>query len=602
MPPVTSTPSHIVQVGDSDTGGGAAHAMVGLHDSLRRLGVDSHLLLRHGSLGDDRETIATRGDADDSSARLRDALVRQYVELNRTDATNTHFSLYIDGADASRLPVVDAAKVVHLHWTASFQTSADVRALLEVKPVVWTLHDLGPLTGGCHFPAGCEHYTDTCSHCPQLARDPFGITATTLRDKKAQWQGSRLTFIAPSRSMEAFARRSALVHDLGASAVHIPHGVDVQMFRPLAKAAARRALDIPVDGFYVLCGSHHNAEKRKGLSIVHRVMAAAGAARGADAPALTLMTVGEPKLDVPNEREYAVVQLGHAALATMPTVYAAADVFLHPSVEDNFPCMLLESSSCGTPAIAFDVGGVGEIVRDGVSGRTVPVFDEAGMAAALAALLDDPERLQRMSRDARTRAVELFGDLAWARRHVELYEELASACPAAPRARPRATGLDQVFPRWSAACLVAELDSAGERVSALAAELEAKSEHIAALQQQLREKETEVGAVHQVATERERLTERLHDDAERLRELAMTLERGVRERDDLLAGLRTTIEEQRGEIELVHRVATERKRLVEDLHRIAQERAALIERLTAQVEKVDAGARTGSLRPASSAV
>ncbi|HWT06148.1 MAG TPA: hypothetical protein VN224_10360, partial [Xanthomonadales bacterium] len=128
------------------------------------------------------ETVATRGDADECFPAVREAMVRQYVELNRTSISNTHFTLHIDGADVSRLPLVASSDIVHLHWTASFQTPADVRALLETKAVVWTLHDLEPLTGGCHFPAGCERYVDDCADCPQLVRDPFRITATTLRD------------------------------------------------------------------------------------------------------------------------------------------------------------------------------------------------------------------------------------------------------------------------------------------------------------------------------------------------------------------------------------------------------------------------------------
>ena len=248
----------IVHIGDSDSGGGAANAMSRLHEALQRRGVDSRLLVRNGSVsGHPDETVATRGDADELFPAVRDAVVRQYVELNRTGISNTHFSLHVDGADLSRVPLVAASDIVHLHWTASFQTAADVRALFDAKPVVWTLHDLEPLTGGCHFPAGCEGYTGDCAGCPQLLRDPFQVTATTLRDKTTLWAGCRPTFVAPSRYMADRARRSAVVQRADASIVHIPHGIDVEAFRPRSKAAARQALGVPVDGLYVLCGSNH---------------------------------------------------------------------------------------------------------------------------------------------------------------------------------------------------------------------------------------------------------------------------------------------------------------------------------------------------------
>ena len=433
----------IAHLGDSDGGGGAANAMSRLHDALQRLGVDSHVLVRESATaGNDGETIATRGDADESFPAVRAAVIRQYVELNRTSISNTHFSLHIDGADLSRVPLVASSDVVHLHWTASFQTPGDVQALLAAKPVVWTLHDLEPLTGGCHFPAGCEGYVDDCAHCPQLLRDPFRITATTLRDKKKLWAGSRPTLIAPSRDIAERARRSAVAQRAEASIVHIPHGIDVEVFRPGSKAAARRELGLPVHGLYVLCGSNYNAEKRKGLRFLKGVLAAASAGSEPAPLDLTVLTVGEPKLDPQDLGDITVVQLGRVSLDAMPSVYAAADVFLHPSVEDNFPGMLLESLSCGVPAIAFDVGGVPDIVQDGVCGRLVAAGDELAMGAALSSLVRDVEGLQRMSERARAHIEEHFSDMAVARKHVELYEDVLTN-RAAPASRHGRFGRDR---------------------------------------------------------------------------------------------------------------------------------------------------------------
>jgi glycosyltransferase involved in cell wall biosynthesis len=588
----------IVHIGDSDSGGGAAHAMSRLHEALQRVGVDSHLLVRNSSApGNAVETIATRGDADDLFPAVREAVVRQYVELNRTSLTNTHFSLHIDGADVSRLSLVASSDIVHLHWTASVQTPGDVRALFVAKPVVWTLHDLEPLTGGCHFPAGCEGYVDDCADCPQLQRDPFRVTATTLHDKKTLWAGGRPTFVAPSRYMAECARRSAVARHTGASIVHIPHGIDVDAFRPRSKAAARHALGVPVDGLYVLCGSNYNLEKRKGLRFLNRALAAAKAGSQLDPSKLKLLTVGEPKLDLDDLDGADVIQLGRVPVDVMPSVYAAADVFLYPSVEDNFPCMLLESLSCGTPAIAFDIGGVADIVQDEVCGRLVAVGDELAMAAALSSLVRDRQKLQHMSEGARAYIEEHFSDLSIARKHAELYDDVAKnrRPPGAPAGRSQRGGIEDIFPRWSTACLVQELALEHERAAGLVEESHAKSEHIAALEReaaelaqsladqsrQVQEKEAEVTAIHEVAEERKALAEELHASAASIEALAANLQREVRERDDLLAKLEATIDEQRAEIELVHRVAAERKALAENLHASA----AGIEALAANLQK-----------------
>jgi glycosyltransferase involved in cell wall biosynthesis len=625
----------VVHIGDSDSGGGAANAMSRLHGALQRAGVDSHVLVRNSRApGNGVETIATRGDADDLFPAVREAVIRQYVENNRTSLTNTHFSLHIDGADLSRVPVVASSDIVHLHWTASFQTPADAGALFGAKPVVWTLHDLEPLTGGCHFPAGCEGYVDDCADCPQLVRDPFRITATTLRDKKTLWAGDRPTFVAPSRDIAERARRSAVAQRARASIVHIPHGIDVEVFRPGSKAAARAALGVPVDGLYVLCGSNYNAERRKGLRFLDRVLAAATADSQLGPSKLKLLTVGEPKLDVHDLGGVDVIQLGRVSVDMMPSVYAAADVFLHPSVEDNFPLMLLESLSCGTPAIAFDVGGVPDILQDGVCGRLAGAGDALAMAAALSCLALDGPRRQRMGENARSHVEEHFNGVSIARQHAELYADIAGS-RTAPRTRtapPPSAGIEEIFSRWSAACLVQELALAHEQ----AAESRAKSERIAALEReaaafalnladqsrQVQEKEAELSAIHEVAEERKALVEALHASAASIEALAERLQAEVEVRDDLLAKREATIGEQRAEIELVHDVAAERRVLIAALegeatglalnladqsrqvqekeaeltaiHGVAEERKALAEKLHASAASIEAS--TASLQ------
>src|SRR6202011_265504 len=107
---------------------------------------------------------------------------------------------------------------------------------------------------------------------------------------------------------------------------------------------------------------------RKGMRFLSRVLAAATAHSPLDPLKLTLLTVGEPKIDLHDLDGVDVIQLGRVSVDVMPSVYAAADVFLHPSVEDNFPLMVLESLSCGTPVIAFDVGGVADSVRHACHG------------------------------------------------------------------------------------------------------------------------------------------------------------------------------------------------------------------------------------------
>ena len=167
----------VVHINASDQQGGPALALRRLHQALREHGVDSRLLVQDKSSDDDSvEVLAGAFPTDPTLCRRMDVIQRVYRDRNRTEITNTHFSLSLLGLDLSQHPTVRDADLIHLHWVASFQTPQTLRSLLTLdKPIVWTLHDLEPFTGGCHFPAGCSAFQASCTGCPQLRSDPFGV-------------------------------------------------------------------------------------------------------------------------------------------------------------------------------------------------------------------------------------------------------------------------------------------------------------------------------------------------------------------------------------------------------------------------------------------
>ena len=167
-------PVKIVHLTATEGRGGAGIASARLCQALRSLGHDSQLLVAERSCKYPFATkFHTRADQDQMIGLRKRAIDNQYIHNNRTEWSNTHFTAYVDGADLSRHPSIEQADIVHLHWIGSIQTPLDVRLLSRARPVVWTLHDFEPMTGGCHFPAGCNGFTTTCQDCLQLKQDPF---------------------------------------------------------------------------------------------------------------------------------------------------------------------------------------------------------------------------------------------------------------------------------------------------------------------------------------------------------------------------------------------------------------------------------------------
>jgi alpha-maltose-1-phosphate synthase len=107
-------------------------------------------------------------------------------------------------------------------------------------------------------------------------------------------------------------------------------------------------------------------------------------------------------------------------------LYSHAAVFCCPSVYEPFGLINLEAMACGTPVVASTVGGILEVVVDGVTGLLVPPGQPAALAAALTSVLQDPERARMMGRAGRARVEERFSWASVAERTERVYADAIS--------------------------------------------------------------------------------------------------------------------------------------------------------------------------------
>ena len=371
----------VLHLSTSDIAGGAARSAMRLHEGLLALGVESDMLVaRKTSDLPSVQNIVPPG------RRFWDFLERRIIGRNRTDISNTHFTFGESGLDISRHPLVRAADVLHLHWVTHFLSSSSLAALAALgKPMVWTLHDMRPLTGGCHFSAGCEGFTRDCTPCQQLRRDPLHTASRSLADQRAV--AADISVVAPSRWLAECARRSAIF--AGSRVEVIPYGINTAEFFPMPRAEARAQLGLPAERPLILFGADVASDRRKGAA---ELVAAFHQLPGAP----QLMCFGKLKGRF-SELGDRVIPLGYLrSSAELRAAYSAADVFALPSLEDNLPNTLIEALACGTPVAAFNVGGIPDILTDGVNGRLAECGDTAALATALADLLGAPSLASKL--------------------------------------------------------------------------------------------------------------------------------------------------------------------------------------------------------------
>jgi glycosyltransferase involved in cell wall biosynthesis len=210
----------------------------------------------------------------------------------------------------------------------------------------------------------------------------------------------------------------------------IPNGVDEVLFRPIEKSWARDILGLPRDGIQALfIAAGGGSDPNKGFDLFCEAIAVMGA-RGAGSNVLPVFA-GAPKLpaDVPAECGSFMVLGSISDERVLGLAYSAADITVVPSRQENLANTVLESLACGTPVAAFDIGGMPDMVEDGINGVLAKPYSAEHLASRMEWCLSDGERLKRMRDAARRTILDEFTLMRQARRYRELYEELAADQP-----------------------------------------------------------------------------------------------------------------------------------------------------------------------------
>ena len=436
----------ILQISTYDIRGGAARAAYRLHQGLHEIGQDCRMLVRHKDLRDDAVFCVAPEDLEekDDQEFLLDVVVQgQYINAHRTDMSNTIFSLPYSGLDLSTLPMIKAADIINLHWVARYQSLLTLNRLFSLgKPVVWTLHDQWAFTGGCHYAAGCRKYRTDCMECPQLNDDPFNLPAAILRDKQELFKNADLTIVTPSRWMAECARKSRLFKDLRVEV--IPNSLEIDLYTPVPKAEAKGKMGLESDVVTLLFGGEDGNEKRKGfkalVAAIQYCLKDEKFQSLLEDEKLRLICFGHPN-DQIGSFGVPVQSLGYLdSDEKISDAYSGADIFVLPSLEDNLPNTILEAMSCGTPVVAFDTGGIPEMVENGVTGQIVPLGDSVKMGEALLSLIFGPDERKAMGKECRKRIEERYVLNMQARAYLELYEELVKVNGKARQVPPAVPG------------------------------------------------------------------------------------------------------------------------------------------------------------------
>jgi glycosyltransferase involved in cell wall biosynthesis len=318
--------------------------------------------------------------------------------------------------------VLAHADIVNLHWISGL---IDIPTFFRNMPlpVVWTLHDMNPFTGGCHYDLGCSRYVERCGSCPQLgSKSEIDLSRKVWLLKNRIYQHAcqkRLHVVVPSRWLGNEAGRSSLFSE--APITLIPNGVDVNVFDQYDSTGIRDVFGISRSDKVVLFLADSVSNRRKGFSDLIRGLREAQGTRD-----VKLVSVGRGRQRFDADRTH--IHLGPIENeGLLALVFNLARVFVIPSHQDNLPNTVLEALACGTPVVGYRVGGIPEAITDGCNGLLVSPGKADGLWRSVSKVLDDDEMHRRMSRDARRIAVSRFSLERQALAYSELYGSIVKA-------------------------------------------------------------------------------------------------------------------------------------------------------------------------------
>lgn len=373
----------VLIISTSECTGGGAIAAMRLKDALNAAGTEATMLVRDAQ--GDGPTVRRTGTVVPKALERLDILLRCRLDTGRMWLADTGAM----GIDVTRTAEYREADVVHLHWINQGMLSLGTieRIVRDGKRVVWTLHDEWPYLGVCHYRGDCQQ--PECRRCPLMG----GTLPHRLYLRKREiYRSGRISFVGCSRWITEEARKALP----GAEVTHINNCVPGSVFRPMAQDEARRLTGLPQGRPIALFCSQKLDDPRKGMAYLDEALRAL--------PDVHTVRLGKGGRYVSDPAE-------------MAALYAAADVFVSPGLQDNLPNTIAEAMSCGTPCVGFAAGGVPEMIAHRRTGYVARRADAADLAEGIRYILSHDMRAA-----AREYAAGAYDEARTAQEYIRLYE------------------------------------------------------------------------------------------------------------------------------------------------------------------------------------
>lgn len=410
----------VLMVSSSDIQGGAARAAFRLYQGLQRIGLSSQMLVQ-SKLSDEKKVISDPNKINKELAKLSHRIDRLPLQIYPNRTREAYSLQWLPDRAAKQVNHFNP-DIINLHWIFAGYLKIETIAKLN-KPIVWTLHDMWVFTGGCHYSLDCDRYQNACGNCPQLGSNKDWDLSRWVWQRKAKaWQNLNLTIVTPSAWLANCTKSSSLFKNVRVEV--IANGLDTAKYRPIDRSTARELLKLPQDKQILLFGAvRATTHNRKGFHLLQSALQELSKSGWRDK--IEIVIFGASGASEQTDFGFQPLYLGQLNDdISLALAYAAADVFVLPSIQDNLPNTIMEALSCGTPCVGFDIGGIPDMIEHQKNGYIAESFKIEDLARGIIWVLENKERHQKLCDRAREKVEKEFTLEIVASRYSSIFSQM----------------------------------------------------------------------------------------------------------------------------------------------------------------------------------
>ena len=398
---------------------GAGKGALWLHLAQLEVGIDSSLLT-NSIINDDLNSLNILSTHNNKFLNFSLKIKRKifgFLPLRfYRNRNKTIFSTGFYGVNFLKLDCYKKADIIHFHWINGLVSIDQINKIN--KPIVWTLRDMWPFTGGCHISLGCDHYLKNCGNCPQLNSKIEYDLSYLIFNKKLKNFSENITLVGISNWISKCAKESRIFKQNRIET--ISNNVNTNLFKPLNKEYARGFLKVEQNKKIILLGAEVLEEPWKGFNKF------AESIKFLMCENLHFLFFGNINIQNIEKLNISYTSLGKiSTIEEISIIYSAADVFVAPSIYDSFGKTLVESMSCETLVVCFNATGPKDIVEHKITGYKAVPYNSEDLANGINWVLNlDKNEYFKLARFARERAINLFDSINIANKYNLLYNDI----------------------------------------------------------------------------------------------------------------------------------------------------------------------------------